>query len=135
MMRSYMLRGRKPRRFTVNLLSCRTTSAGAVAPHREVDLFEEYESPCKHIPLLLSPQLHCCFRARLDLLGTTKTPISVMADTTVTKGYFRVCGKEFPNISWWNQPHLRNTYLLLFFVVLTSVCDSYSAFKLLGQLS
>lgn len=44
-----------------------------------------------------------------------------MADTTVTPGHFKVAGREFQNISWWKVPKLRNTYLLLFFVILTSV--------------
>jgi hypothetical protein len=48
-----------------------------------------------------------------------------MADTSVTKGYFKVCGKEFPNVAWYKQPHLRATYFLLFFVILTSVGYTY----------
>jgi hypothetical protein len=44
-----------------------------------------------------------------------------MADTTVTKGHFKVCGREFQNVKWWQLKNLRSTYCLLFFVILTSV--------------
>lgn len=47
-----------------------------------------------------------------------------MADTSVTPGYFKVAGKEFANVTWWNLPNLRATYCLLFFVILTSVGNS-----------
>ncbi|ORY17454.1 general substrate transporter [Clohesyomyces aquaticus] len=58
-----------------------------------------------------------------------------MADTTVTAGHFRVAGKEFPHVAWWNLPHLRTTYFLLFFVVLTSATNGYDGSMVNGLLS
>lgn len=58
-----------------------------------------------------------------------------MADTTVTPGHFRVAGREFPNISWWSKPHLRSTYMLLFFVILTSATNGYDGSMVNGLLS
>ncbi|KAF2472532.1 hexose transporter protein [Lindgomyces ingoldianus] len=58
-----------------------------------------------------------------------------MADTSVTAGHFKVCGKEFPHVSWWNLKNLRNTYLLLFFVVLTSATNGYDGSMVNGLLS
>ena len=47
--------------------------------------------------------------------------------TEVSKGHFKVCGKEFPRVSWLKLSNLRNTYFILFFVILTSVSYSTSA--------
>lgn len=58
-----------------------------------------------------------------------------MADFTKTPGYFKVAGKEFPEIIWWKVPRLRNTYLLLFFVVLTSATNGYDGSMVNGLLS
>lgn len=58
-----------------------------------------------------------------------------MADTTVTPGHFRVAGREFPNISWYKQKHLRSTYFLLFFVILTSATNGYDGSMVNGLLS
>ncbi|KAF2735850.1 hexose transporter protein [Polyplosphaeria fusca] len=58
-----------------------------------------------------------------------------MADTTVTKGHFKVCGREFPAVKWWALPNLRSTYCLLFFVVLTSATNGYDGSMVNGLLS
>lgn len=58
-----------------------------------------------------------------------------MADTSVTKGYFKVCGKEFQNVKWWNLPNLRTTYFLLVFVILTSATNGYDGSMVNGLLS
>jgi hypothetical protein len=58
-----------------------------------------------------------------------------MADNTVTPGHFKIAGKEFPEISWWKVSRLRNTYLLLFFVVLTSATNGYDGSMVNGLLS
>lgn len=58
-----------------------------------------------------------------------------MASTEVTKGHFRVAGREFPEVSWWKIPHMRNTYLLLFFVVLTSATNGYDGSMVNGLLT
>ncbi|KAF2795075.1 hexose transporter protein [Melanomma pulvis-pyrius CBS 109.77] len=58
-----------------------------------------------------------------------------MPDTSVTKGHFRVAGKEFPNIRWWSLPRLRSTYFLLFFVILTSATNGYDGSMVNGLLS
>ncbi|KAF2250441.1 hexose transporter protein [Trematosphaeria pertusa] len=58
-----------------------------------------------------------------------------MADTSVTKGHFKVCGREFPNVTWYKLPHLRRTYFLLFFVILTSATNGYDGSMVNGLLS
>ena len=58
-----------------------------------------------------------------------------MVDTTKTPGHFRLAGKEFPEVTWYRLPHLRNTYLLLFFVILTSATNGYDGSMVNGLLS
>ncbi|KAF2279110.1 hexose transporter protein [Westerdykella ornata] len=58
-----------------------------------------------------------------------------MADNAVTKGHFKVCGKEFPEVTWFTRSNLRATYLLLFFVVLTSATNGYDGSMVNGLLS
>ncbi|KAF2192874.1 MFS transporter [Zopfia rhizophila CBS 207.26] len=58
-----------------------------------------------------------------------------MADTTVTPGHFKVAGREFAAVKWWNLKNLRGTYLLLFFVVLTSATNGYDGSMVNGLLS
>ncbi|KAF2454942.1 hexose transporter protein [Lineolata rhizophorae] len=42
-----------------------------------------------------------------------------------TKGYFRLCEREFPKVTWYKDPALRKTYFVLMFVVLTSATNGY----------
>lgn len=42
-----------------------------------------------------------------------------------TKGTFRLAGREFPEVTWYTDPALRRTYLILMFVVLTSATNGY----------
>ena len=56
-------------------------------------------------------------------------------DTTKTPGHFRVAGKEFPNIKWWTQKNLRNTYFLLTLAILTSATNGYDGSMVNGLLS
>lgn len=44
-----------------------------------------------------------------------------MVSTERRKGYFKVCGRDFPEVKWLKLKNLRNTYFVLFFVILTSV--------------
>ncbi|KAH7127136.1 MFS transporter [Dendryphion nanum] len=57
-----------------------------------------------------------------------------MSDTR-TPGHFVVAGKEFPNVNWWKLKHLRNSYFLLFFVILTSATNGYDGSMVNGLLS
>ncbi|KAF2870055.1 putative transporter [Massariosphaeria phaeospora] len=56
-------------------------------------------------------------------------------DTSFKKGYFRVAGKSFENVSWLKLPKLRSTYFLLFFVILTSATNGYDGSMVNGLLS
>ncbi|KAF2260666.1 MFS transporter [Lojkania enalia] len=58
-----------------------------------------------------------------------------MADTSVTPGHFKVCGREFPTVKWWRLKNLRSAYFLLFFVVLTSATNGYDGSMVNGLLS
>ncbi|KAF2009722.1 general substrate transporter [Aaosphaeria arxii CBS 175.79] len=60
---------------------------------------------------------------------------TALGDTSVTPGHFKVAGKEFPHIKWTSLKNLRNTYLLLFFVVLTSATNGYDGSMVNGLLS
>lgn len=55
--------------------------------------------------------------------------------TDATPGYFRVAGKEFPNINWFKRSNLRSAYFLLFFVILTSATNGYDGSMVNGLLS
>ncbi|KAF9729451.1 Lactose permease 16 [Paraphaeosphaeria minitans] len=56
-------------------------------------------------------------------------------ETTKTPGHFRVAGKEFPNIRWWQKKNLRNTYMLLSLAILTSATNGYDGSMVNGLLS
>lgn len=42
-----------------------------------------------------------------------------------TKGTFRLCGREFPEVTWYKDPALRKTYLCLMCVVITAATNGY----------
>ncbi|KFY62371.1 hypothetical protein V496_04631 [Pseudogymnoascus sp. VKM F-4515 (FW-2607)] len=44
---------------------------------------------------------------------------------TPSKPTFEVAGREFPRITWWNEPGMRSLYICLGFVVLTSATNGY----------
>ncbi|KFX89994.1 hypothetical protein O988_08386 [Pseudogymnoascus sp. VKM F-3808] len=44
---------------------------------------------------------------------------------TASKATFEVAGREFPRITWWNEPGMRSLYICLGFVVLTSATNGY----------
>jgi hypothetical protein len=61
--------------------------------------------------------------------------MSSVYETTITKGHFRVAGKEFPNIKWWTRKNLRTTYFLLTLAILTSATNGYDGSMVNGLLS
>jgi len=58
-----------------------------------------------------------------------------MPDTSRTPGTFRVCGRDFPNVKWWQLKNLRTAYFLLFFVILTAATNGYDGSMVNGLLS
>ena len=58
-----------------------------------------------------------------------------ITETTKVPGHFRVAGKEFPEVTWYKIPKMRQTYCLLFFVVLTSATNGYDGSMVNGLLS
>jgi sugar porter (SP) family MFS transporter len=59
-----------------------------------------------------------------------------MASTAApTKGTFAVCGREFPSITWYKRKNLRNAYLLMCFVILTSATNGYDGSMVNGLLT
>lgn len=50
-------------------------------------------------------------------------------------GHFRVAGREFPEVTWYQIPKMRAVYFLLFFVVLTSATNGYDGSMVNGLLS
>ena len=49
-----------------------------------------------------------------------------------TKDYFEVAGRQFPRITWYRDPALRKTYIILMFVVLTSATNGYDGSMMNG---
>jgi hypothetical protein len=41
------------------------------------------------------------------------------------KDYFEIAGRQFPRVTWYKDPALRRTYIILMFVVLTSATNGY----------
>lgn len=39
------------------------------------------------------------------------------------KAYFELAGRQFPAVTWYKDPALRKTYIVLMFVVLTSATN------------
>ena len=56
-------------------------------------------------------------------------------DTSGTPGFFRVAGKQFPNVTWYKRSNLRTLYFLMFFVILTSATNGYDGSMVNGLLS
>lgn len=42
-----------------------------------------------------------------------------------SKGTFRYVEREFAEVTWWKDPGLRKTYIILMFVVLTSASNGF----------
>jgi hypothetical protein len=66
--------------------------------------------------------------------ATTMGGVSTF-DTSGTPGFFRVAGKQFPNITWYKRKNLRSLYFLMFFVILTSATNGYDGSMVNGLLS
>ncbi|KAL6245012.1 hypothetical protein RBB50_007787 [Rhinocladiella similis] len=48
------------------------------------------------------------------------------------KDYFEVAGRRFPVVTWYKDPALRRTYIILMFVVLTSATNGYDGSMMNG---
>ncbi|KIX03380.1 uncharacterized protein Z518_06932 [Rhinocladiella mackenziei CBS 650.93] len=48
------------------------------------------------------------------------------------KGYFELAGRQFPAVTWYKDPALRKTYIVLMFVVLTSATNGYDGSMMNG---
>jgi MFS family permease len=50
----------------------------------------------------------------------------------MAKGYFEIAGRQFPTVTWYKDPALRKTYIVLMFVVLTSATNGYDGSMMNG---
>jgi len=50
----------------------------------------------------------------------------------MAKDYFEVGGRQFPAVTWYKDPGMRKTYIILMFVVLTSATNGYDGSMMNG---
>lgn len=51
---------------------------------------------------------------------------------TASKSTFEVGGREFPRITWYKEPKIRNLYICMMFAVLTSATNGYDGSMMNG---
>lgn len=75
---------------------------------------------------LVSSPSSSSFSAISSGLGPLSPDGSILGSdhqTNMGKDYFEVAGRQFPAVTWYKDPALRKTYIILMFVVLTSATN------------